>query len=412
MNARDNELLTRTGAGTAMGELLRRYWMPILCSSELPEPDCTPVRVTILGEHLIAIRVTDGSISLFQEHCPHRRASLYFGRNEQQGIRCVYHGWKFDGTGQCVETPGELNANFKNKIKLTSYPCREQGGVIWTYMGPSDLQPALPQIEWSLVPESHRFISKRIQETNWFQALEGGWDYIHIGMLHRGAITLTTMTGTPDFAPAGPVVQEAVEMDYGLLFGRAQTHSDDRVYWMCSQLLMPSHKLLPHTEGSAYAAHVWVPIDDEHCMLWSIDYRTDAPLDAAEIGELERWFGIHAEVVPGTDRAVFNKTNDYGIDRVLQKSGESFTGIKGLGLQDAAIQESQGTIYDRTQEHLCSSDQHIIALRRYFLKLVHEMRAGTQPPGLDPASHSQRPQNAVSAKNVPFATVARHESVV
>ena len=412
MNAHDNELLTRTGAGTGMGDLLRRYWMPILSSSELPESDCAPVRVTILGEGLIAIRITDGSISLFQEQCPHRRASLFFGRNEQQGIRCVYHGWKFDGTGQCIETPGEPNANFANKIKLISYPCREQGGVVWTYMGPPALQPPLPQIEWSLVPESHRFISKRIQETNWFQALEGGWDYIHIGMLHRGPITLTTMTGIPDLAPATPVVQEAVEMDYGLLFGRGQAHTDDRVYWLCSQLLMPFHKFLPHTEGSAYAAHVWVPIDDEHCMLWSVDYRTDGPLHAEELAEVQRWDGIHAETLPGTDRPIFNKSNDYGIDRALQKSGQSFTGIKGLGLQDAAIQESQGAIFDRTQEHLCSSDLQIIALRKYFLKLVHEVRAGAEPPGLDPAAHSQRPQNVVAPKDIPLATVALRERVV
>ena len=411
MNARDNELLTRTGAGTPMGDLLRRYWMPALCSSELPEPDCPPVRVTLLGERLIAVRFSDGSVSLFQEHCPHRRASLYFGRNEQAGIRCVYHGWKFDGTGQCVETPGEPNPNFKSKIKLPSYPCREQNGVVWTYMGPPKLQPALPQIEWSLVPESHQFVSKRIQESNWFQALEGGWDYIHIGMLHRGPITLTTMTGMPELASSSPVVQEAVEMDYGLLFGRGQAHADDRVYWLCSQLLMPFHKLLPHTKGSAYAAHAWVPIDDEHCMLWSVDYRTDKPLGADEIAELQRWHGIHAEVLPGTDRAVYNKGNDYGIDRALQKSGESFTGIKGLGLQDAAIQESQGMIFDRTQEHLCTSDLQIIALRRYFLKLMRDVKAGQEPPGLDPTSYSQRPQNIVSAKNVPFADAARHEVV-
>src|SRR5207253_2933560 len=164
-SARENELLTRTGAGTLMGELFRRYWLPVLLAAELPEPDCAPVRVKLLGERLIALRDTENRYGLIDEFCAHRGASLWFGRNEECGLRCPYHGWKFDVTGQCLEVPSEpTESGFARRIKLKSYPLIEQGGVLWTYMGPPERTPPLPQWEFSLVPAARRFVSKRLQE--------------------------------------------------------------------------------------------------------------------------------------------------------------------------------------------------------------------------------------------------------
>ena len=215
MNARDNQLLTRTGPETPMGRLLRRYWIPALCSRKLAEPDCPAVRVKLLGERLVAVRGTDGTVALLGEHCPHRRASLFFGRNEEQGLRCVYHGWKFGLDGRCLETPGEPNPNFKNKIAVAAYPAREQGGIVWTYMGPRDHEPELPQLEWTLVPESHRFVTKRLQESNWFQALEGGYDLKALADSGREVIEELGRADDEPIAPAAdgvrviPVVERA-----------------------------------------------------------------------------------------------------------------------------------------------------------------------------------------------------------
>src|SRR5437763_2750135 len=183
----DNELLTRTGPDTPMGRLMRRFWMPGLLSHELPDADCPPVRVTLLGEDLVAFRDSNGTVGLVDRHCPHRGASLFFGRNEESGLRCVYHGWKYDVGGNCVEMPSEpAESSFKHKIKIAAYPCLERGGVVWTYLGPPELQPGLPELEWSAVPEPQRFASKRHQECNWLQAMEGGIDSSHISFLHGG----------------------------------------------------------------------------------------------------------------------------------------------------------------------------------------------------------------------------------
>src|SRR5579871_4730851 len=153
LSREENELLTRVGPGTAMGALLRRYWLPALLAEEVPRPDDPPVRVRLLGEDLVAFRDTAGRVGLLGAHCPHRGASLFFGRNEECGLRCVYHGWKFDVTGRCVDMPNEpAESNFKSKIKTVAYPCQERGGVVWVYMGPDSPAPPLPDHEWATLP--------------------------------------------------------------------------------------------------------------------------------------------------------------------------------------------------------------------------------------------------------------------
>ena len=181
-----NELLTRVGPETPMGETLRRYWVPALLAEELPESDCPPVRVKLLGENLVAFRDTNSRVGLLDEFCAHRRASLFLGRNEECGLRCIYHGWKYDGEGNCVEMPNEPpESNFKDKIHLKAYPAVEMGGVVWAYLGPEERKPQLPTFDWTVVSESHRYVSKTWQECNWLQALEGGGDITHVTDLHR-----------------------------------------------------------------------------------------------------------------------------------------------------------------------------------------------------------------------------------
>ena len=387
----ENELLTRTGPGTPMGTLLRRYWTPALLSAQLPEPDGAPVRVKLLNENLIAFRDTSGKVGLVGERCPHRGASMFFARNEENGLRCVYHGWKFDATGACLDIPSEGPASsYRQKVKLPAYPCVERGGVVWTYMGPPELKPEFPEIEWAAVPASHRFLTRHIQECNWFQAMEGGFDSSHLTFLHRGD---TKYLGREDDQGGVFPIPTRFEM-HPTEFGCAAASGHDKgagtVKWNVSLFLMPFHKLIARAPATApIGAHMWVPIDDENCMIYSIEYQPDRPLQDKEIERSRQWLYIHGECLPGSDRAVLNRDNDYMVDRTKQKK-DNYTGITGFGMQDCAIQESMGPIADRTTEHLLASDLQIVKLRRFLLRAVADMQAGAKLPGLDPSAFRVR----------------------
>src|SRR5215470_5613670 len=267
----ENELLTRTDAGTPMGNTMRRYWIPALLAWELPGPECAPVRVKLLGEELVAFRDTRGRIGLLDEHCPHRLVSLFFGRNEDCGLRCVYHGWKFDVDGRCVDMmnePEELG--FAHKITTTAYPTCEAGGVIWAYLGPAEFRPPLPDFAWTRAPASHRHVSKVIQESNWLQGVEGGIDTSHAPILHR---VLTASTTRPGFRPADPFVRGKAPTlivdltDYGYQYVGIRPLDESDLYIRTYQFVMPFHQIRPsRTEGglAAVAGHMWVPMDDEN----------------------------------------------------------------------------------------------------------------------------------------------------
>jgi phthalate 4,5-dioxygenase len=383
----ENELLCRTGPGTPMGELMRRYWLPALFSSQLVEIDGSPLRTTLLGERLVAFRDTTGRVGLLAENCAHRGASVFFGRNEEAGLRCVYHGWKYDVTGQCVDMPSEPpESTFKERIRMRAYPCQERGGLIWTYMGPPALQPPLPAWEWTLVPEAYRFETRRWQESSWLQGVEGGIDPSHIAFLHRGDNTSVVrgyrpMSSSSSYAPP----REAQPTDCGLMFGTGRPG----VGRAPSHFMMPFYKIVGRAADDApIGAHAWVPIDDENHMLYSWEWHPERPLTDEEMEPCLTFRSIHAETFPGTDRTILNARNDYLIDRALQRSGKSFTGIKGVGMQDTAMQESMGAIFDRSAEHLGTSDIGVIALRRYLLALLSEPADDTSLPGLDPAKHA------------------------
>ena len=376
----ENELLTRTGPGTPMGGLMRRYWIPALFSEQLAAPDCTPVRVGLLGERLVAFRDTEGRIGLLDERCPHRTASMYYGRNEACGLRCVYHGWKFDIEGKCTDLPSEPpGGSFQSKIRIKAYPCLEQGGVVWTYMGPPGLKPEFPELEWTLLPDSHRYATRHVQECNWLQGLEGGFDTSHLAFLHRG-----TTDASRRIVPSR---HEVIPTEFGFVAGTGRVLKQGEVRWAANLMLIPFHKIFATQPNGA---HIWVPIDDENTMLYSVDYQPHRPLEDDEMEPSRNWLHIHTENLPGSDRAVHNRDNDYLIDRALQQSGASYTGMRGLSIQDCAIQESMGPIADRTIEHLGVSDTSIIQIRRLLLQSLKDFEHGRTPPGLDPASYRAR----------------------
>ena len=397
----ENDRLTQVGVGTPMGETLRRYWLPALLSDEVPEPDCPPVRVRLLGEDLVAFRDSSGQVGLLEEFCPHRRTSLFLGRNEEGGLRCVYHGWKFDKSGDCLHMMNEPeDSDYHTKVKAISYPVVEMGGVAWAYMGPTDRQPAPPRFEWTQVPDSHRLISKNRQECNWLQALEGGIDTAHAPILHRRITTATNRPGigvdTPFVTGKAPKV-EGDRTDYGYRYaGVRELEGEGKNFIRAYHYVLPFHQMRPQQFGlsggttrTMIAGHCWVPIDDENSMVfnWLYSYG-DEPLSDAD-RDIERQLGRGPEDLDENYRAKRNRDNDWMIDRKVQKH-ETFTGIEGINTQDQAVQESMGSIVDRSSENLAASDMAIVIARRMLLGAAETVADGGDPPGLSESYYKLR----------------------
>jgi phthalate 4,5-dioxygenase oxygenase subunit len=399
----ENALLTQVGPGTPMGNLMRQYWVPALLSVELPEADCPPVRVRLLGESLIAIRTTAGKVGLLAHSCPHRGASLFFGRNEEEGIRCVYHGWKFDVAGRCVDMPSEPpESTFKDRIRQTAYPCQERNGVVWAYLGPRAVPPPLPDLEGNMLPEGQWAVAAVQRECNWLQALEGDIDTAHLSFLHLGGIPVdAALPGTfseytlRHRAPRFQVLQT----EYGTMYGAYRPAGDGEYYWRLAHFLFPCFTMPPvGVLGLKVIARAWVPMDDEHTMFFSMGPRQrmtpssqeSVTFDGASLGltmlrpNSTDWYGRW--------RPVMDATNDYQIDRARQRAADNYTGIDGIHMQDQAITESMGPVIDRGQERLGSSDLMVIRTRQRLLDATKALRdAGTTPPGVDePAVYGQR----------------------
>jgi phenylpropionate dioxygenase-like ring-hydroxylating dioxygenase large terminal subunit len=413
LSQEQNALVTQTGPGTILGGLFRCYWLPILLAQELPENDCPPVRVKILSERLLAFRDSEGRLGLIDEFCPHRGVSLWFGRNEECGLRCPYHGWKFDITGQCIDVPSEpAESGYAKKIKLTSYPIIEKGGVIWAYMGKPENMPEQPNYEFCTVPASQSFISKRLQECNWLQALEGGIDSSHVSWLHRGDVKADPLFkdaagnkyNLNDLAP----VFEVIESEGGLFIGARRMAEDDQYYWRITPWLMPCFTAVPPRGDYPMHGHFWVPIDDETCWAWSFDYHPVRDLTADEVAHMKAGKGVHCKYVPGTYRPLANKDNDYLMDRNAQRSGTTYSGVEGIAIQDSSLQESMGPIIDRTKENLVGCDNGIIMARHKLMKAAKALREkGTLPPARSPEEQAVRATALLLKRNVPFKDGAK-----
>ncbi len=391
-----NDFLTQTGPGTPMGDLFRRYWHPALLAEELAEPDCPPVRLELLSEKMLAFRDSSGRLGVIDEFCAHRGVSLWFGRNEENGIRCPYHGWKYDVNGNCIEIPSEPEeSKLCDRIKLKSYSLVERGGVIWIYMGPPEHQPELPEYEFALAPPKRRFITKRLQETNWLQALEGGIDSSHVTWLHGKNLNSDPLfQGSKgnqyNFGDLKPVF-EVVESEGGLYIGVRRNAEDDQYYWRITQWLLPAYTIIPPRGDHPIHGHFWVPINDHQNWAWSFDYHPNRDLTDKEVQAMSEGKGIHVRYIPGTFIPLQNKSNDYLMDRAAQKAGLSFSGIDGIAMQDASLQESMGSIQDRTKENLTSTDNGILLARRRLLNAGKALlEKGQTPPGSTPESQRVR----------------------
>ncbi|HEY2186825.1 MAG TPA: Rieske 2Fe-2S domain-containing protein [Xanthobacteraceae bacterium] len=404
-----NDVLTRSGPQSPMGNLLRRYWIPALLAGELPEPDCPPVRVKLLSERLLAFRNTQGKVGIIDEFCAHRGVSLWFGRNEDNGLRCSYHGWKYDVSGQCVEIPSEpVESGFCKKIKLTSYPCIELGDVIWIYMGPPELKAPLPAFEWARVPASYQFVSKRTEECNWLQAMEGAIDSSHVSFLHRHDLRSDSLhiSRGAELTRETDARFEVVETKGGMVIGVRRPAANGQLYWRITQWIMPFHTMIPPYGENALNGHAFVPVDDESCMVWSFTHHPTRALTAHELEVMRGGGGIHVRLIPGTFRPVVNKDNDYMIDRTAQRANKTYCGVAGIAMQDAAVQESMGPIQDRSKENLVSTDNGVIMARIRLRKAMLAAEQGREPDGIDPDTHAVRSASIVLPEDASFIEAA------
>ncbi len=407
MSPQDNEMLARVGRGTPMGELFRRFWLPAVLSSEMPEVDAAPLRLRILGEDLVAFRDSSGGIGIIDAYCPHKLAPLYNGRNEDGGLRCAYHGWKFGADGQCMEIPN-LPPTFnttalKEKVKLTAYPAREAGGMVWVYMGPAERTPQLPGFEWTRVPQGHCHVARWLQRSNWAQGMEGEIDSSHISFLHReftprapikGFVMVTARTppGTDDGSP----VITLKETDYGFIYGARRNNDSGNYYWRVTQWFVPMYSMIPNGEYPR-SGRAWVPVDDHHVMVFNYTYRGDRPFTAEEMNYLDEGHSFPPPREPGffelPDGAVIdtflplsNKANNYRLDRKRQKT-VNYSGIEVTTDQDRALQENMpsgfglgpGRIVDRSREMLVPSDLPVITARRIILNMARQLQLGVEP---------------------------------
>jgi phenylpropionate dioxygenase-like ring-hydroxylating dioxygenase large terminal subunit len=394
---KDGIELTRVGPGTVMGDLMRCYWIPALMSSELKR-DAAPTRLLLLGEQLIAFRDSSGRVGVMDHRCPHRGASLFLGRNEQDGIRCIYHGWKFDAAGTCLDMPSTPPPGFKEKVKAKAYRVTERAGVVWVYMGAQKETPPLPGFEILDLPDDEINVSFIQRDCNYLQALEGEIDTAHFGFLHAGHVDVDDVAENEPLRHT--VTNRApryhlADTPWGTQYAGYRPAGPNSTYWRFGNFLFPFWSQAPNGEfGSHMHARGWVPLDDGHTMfvfLWwkravtAMSLPQPAYKDGTPIGGTGRGNRFLPDTTDwlGRFRLDANRDNDWKIDRAAQQNNTIYSGIDGIHLQDQAITESMGPIVDHTLEHLAPSDQMITRTRRRLLMAARALRTkGTMPPGV------------------------------
>jgi phthalate 4,5-dioxygenase oxygenase subunit len=417
LSVEENERVTRVGPGTPCGKLFRRYWVPVCLSSELPEADGAPIRVRLLGEDLVAYRDTNGKVGLVDAYCPHRRAPMFFGRNEECGLRCVYHGWKFDHNGDCTDMPSEPGGTtLQAKVKILAYPTCEKGGVVWTYMGPKEDRPPEPDYEWLRAPPEKRTCSKTFENCNWLQAMEGGLDTAHSSFAHNNHLGDKRVLRQKDRSPRIDVERT----DYGYYYVSQRNMGDEGTYVRVYHYVQPFQQMRANTMGwfggknevPRLDGHIWMPIDDytTHVYNWNCAY--DSTIEMSDEWKARRESDMGRgkdDLIPGTFRLKRNQSNDYLIDRQMQKT-QNFTGIVGVNTQDFALQEGMGPICDRSKEFLGTSDKAIVAMRRLLLEAIKTVEEGGKPRGVDAESYRMvRPHDRMVPKGQDWRDVFEEE---
>ena len=383
--AAEHRTLAAVTSDTSMGNALRNYWLPACLTEEIPDPDSPPIRTKLLGEPLVAFRDSDGTPGLLNEFCPHRGSSLFFGRNADRGLQCLYHGWKFNVNGDCIENPTSPGLVGRPEVAQTAYPTREAGGIVWAYLGEESPPPPLPDLGYLKVGDAGRYVSKRLQPCHWLQALEADIDSSHVPYLHR-----EELLEDPDHPLVRNILEETaphfdvVETEYGLLVGARRNFGEDAYYWRVNHWLAPCYTVVPaESTAEVRKIHAWVPVDEQTTWVYGLSWHPDRDLTD---GELELYAagrgGIYAQKQPGTYMAIRNLANDYLIDRTAQKSGVIWSGITGNQEQDDMATASMGPAYDRSKETLVGTDGGVIATRQALLKAAADTASATPVVGV------------------------------
>ncbi|HVR52411.1 MAG TPA: Rieske 2Fe-2S domain-containing protein [Pseudorhodoferax sp.] len=392
MKREENELLTRVGKGTPMGELMRRYWHPICTSAELPEPDGDPLRTRLLGETFVVFRDTQGRVGVLDELCMHRGASLALGRVEDGGIRCLYHGWKFAVDGSILETPNHPDPRLRERLKAPCYPVHESAGLVWTYIGPAEHQPPFRRFGFEDVPESNRVVLRINVHANYLQTWEGGTDTSHVTMLHSNAARPSWALGDGkassgiaddllveafnDTAPKLEIEDTSFGFHYaGIRTAPGETGSLRNVRVV--PIFLPNGRIIPFRDFSTWVFET--PQDDEHTSTYMVDASPSLALSRA--ARLRR-SGLHEERFYKDNNFVADWGNRLGQDREAMRRRENWTGFSGISQEDAIISTSMGPVYDRTKEHLVAADTAIVRLRRRLLDAVRRFQQGGNPPAV------------------------------
>jgi phenylpropionate dioxygenase-like ring-hydroxylating dioxygenase large terminal subunit len=394
LSKEDNEILTRVGPGTPMGNLLRRYWTPACLSSEVDEPDGSPARVRLLGEDLVAFRDSGGQVGLIEEFCPHRGASLFYGRNEECGLRCAYHGWKFDVAGQCVDQRSELHP-FAHRIRTTSYPVHESGGIIWAYLGPAETMTPFRDFGTDSLQAGEVAAAKEILHCNWVQSMDGDVDTAHISNLHQfDAIDDVPDDGTdkPGY-PSGYMSMRfwrhgpraAIEVQdewHGFRYAGIRQTPNGYRHARITAYIFPASNIIAQIPFSTRQIFV-VPADDT--LTHRYNFNTQPPANPRGLGgpAFFTYEKYPYEMMPrnGIIHRTYTRDNDYRIDRLSQK-GTTYSGILDFRSQDAMATETAGPVYDRSVEHLGSTDVAVIRMHRLLLRAAKGLEAGNEPPAL------------------------------
>lgn len=388
LTAEENELMTRTDPGTPMGTLMRHYWVPALLSEELPIGDGAPVLVRLLGEDLVAFRDTEGRVGLLDEHCAHRGTSLFYGRNEECGLRCIYHGWKYDVAGNVLDTPAEPESStFKLRIKQLSYPTMELGGMVFAYLGTRPIPPLFPAYEWTTIPRNHTYVTKSLLECNYLQGLEGECDNAHLEYLHRSARDGKSVT---EMVPDNPV-WEWEDTDFGMRYVAVRPRASDVTDVRVKSFVLPFSCFLGvalASQHDGYEVHMYVPASDITTWRYDFGFRRSRSIEPSEVHR-------RAQIDPGY-RRVRTMANHYLQDRELQRDRD-YTGIEDYLNEDACVTETARPIADRTTEHLGASDAAIVAIRRCLLNALQASQEGREPPHVvtDPERNNFRHADAL-----------------
>lgn len=380
--AEENKLLTETGPGTPGGKLMRRYWQPIAKSSELPEGSA-PVPIRIMSEDLVMFRDDQGRVGLVQRKCPHRRADLSYGRIEDGGLRCLYHGWLYNVHGKCLQTPAEPDdSNLKDGVPMTAYPCVEVSGLIFTYMGEGE-PPVFPDYEFLKYNELQRNLTKTYLDCNWLQALEGNIDPSHLSYLHRPVdqVDRRNVPGSNLSADQFYKGDRKPDIDwepahFGIRIYSVRKAGDDQKYVRITNFLMPNKAAIVGNEGrigEGYSVNWHTPIDDTHHIRFDIGFNRKKPLNKDAYARR-----AHGEVTED-GYLTRNQANRYRQNREEMKT-QTFTGMGGYFIaHDSFAVETAGPIHDRSLEYLGTTDVIIVQARRQLLQGMAAIERGEKP---------------------------------